>query len=476
VSQPAGPAPMSQLIPISEPPGEAGPLRGSHWLTGMLFDPTGRVFYHEGSIYRSIYPSATARVRGMFQSGLIRELIERGLLIPTELTDIEVPDGGVILHHQRVPFLTMGYEWSRPQLRDAALAWLDLNLALAPHGLATIDAYWGNFAQTKLCQPTWIDFGSIVELKCGDQGLTEFCRYYRNPLLLATRSSGLARLTRAVNQTGGLNDYELSSLAFAMAPFGGRKLQNCFDRLKRGWRRLRARFGATARPGPEKRAELLRRLRDEIGGLRFPEMGTPWGDYHPSALFQDADSLPPDTRRSAVLATLDRLRPRRVIDLASNAGFYSFYAARLGADVLAVDHDEKAIERLYTFARTCARPLSVTCACGDVMRPPHERTSLRREADLVLALALTHHLTLSQGFSFPSVLDTLARHTTDKLLVEFMPHGLGGTAPKPHPLPAWYRREHFEQELSARFHRVSIVTENQLPQWRVLYLAEGKVS
>lgn len=465
---------MSQLISIPTSPGHFGPLRGSHWITGMVFDPTGRVFYHEGTIYRSIYPTAAARVRGMFQSGLIDELVSRSLLIPTELTDIEVPDGGVILKHQRVPFLTAGYEWSRLQLRDAALAWLDLNLALLPRGLATVDAHWGNFAQTNLCQPTWIDFGSISELKSGDQGLAEFYRYYRNPLQLATRSSGLARLTRAMNQTGGLNDYELSSLAFAMVPVGGRQLQNCLDRLKRGWRRLRARLGMSTRPGPEKREGLLRRLRDEVAALHFPEMGTAWGDYHPSGLFDNAEALPPDNRRNAILATLDRLQPRRVIDLASNAGFYSFYAARLGADVLAIDYDEKAIERLYAFARTRPEALNIACACGDVMRPPHERTSLRRDADLVLALALTHHLTLGQGFSFSSVLDTLARYTTDKLLVEFMPHGLGGTVPKPDPLPTWYTRENFEAELAARFERVSIVTENQRPQWRVLYLAEGK--
>jgi SAM-dependent methyltransferase len=260
-----------------------------------------------------------------------------------------------------------------------------------------------------------------------------------------------------------------------MVPVIGRQLQNGWDRIRRGWRRMRARFlGEAAAASKDSRQSLLERERARIEGLRFPNLGTTWGEYHPARLFEYPETLPPDARRSAILETVERLRPRRVIDLASNAGFYSLHAARRGAEVLAIDYDEQAIERLYHFARNSSEPLNLTCACGDVMRRPHERVEAWREADLVLALALTHHLTLGQGFSIPAVLDAIARPVTDKLLVEFMPHGLGGTAPKPDPLPSWYRRDVFEGELSKRFQRVSIITENQRPQWRVLYLAEGK--
>lgn len=453
---------------------QGAPFPGAQWLTGLVFDPSGRVFLHEGSIYRSIYPSAAERVRQMFSSGLITDLVQRGLLIPTVLTDLKADDGSLILRHEKVAFLTSGFEWSRPQLRDAALTWIDLNLVLAEKGLATVDAHWANIGQIGCCQPVWLDFGSISKLQTGDQGFAEFNRYYLNPLKLAAKSSGLARVARALNQSGGLNDYELSSLGFAALPMGGRQMQNGFDRMKRAWRKLSKRWFGAAKSHPDTRISLLQQKREEVTALEFPGLGTTWGEYHPSALFDRADELPPDARRSAVLDTIQRVKAKRVIDLASNAGFYSFYAARLGAEVLAVDFDEKAIERLYAFARSRSERLNLSCACADVTRAPKERPGLRREADLVLALALTHHLILGQGFSIPAVLDILQEYTTDKLLVEFMPHGLGGTEPKPNPLPTWYTREHFESELRARFERVTVVTENQLPQWRVLFLAEGK--
>jgi hypothetical protein len=466
---------MSQLITLATH-GQGVPIHGAHWLTGKILDPTGRVFIHEGTIYRYVYPAAAARVLRMFETGVVDELVGQSLLISTTIADRDIPGGGLVLRHQKVPFLTGTSEWSRLQLRDAALAWIDLNLALAPRGLATADAHCGNFAQTGMCQPTWIDFGSITELRRADQALPEFRRYYRNPLQLASRSSGLARLVRAMTQTGGLNDYELSSLRFASIPLVGRPLQNGVDRLRRGWRKLLARFGPkpAAHDPSLSRETLLLRERTFIENLQFPNLGTFWGEYHSARQLHHPTFLPPSPRRTAILNILDQLRPRRLIDLASNAGFYSFHAASLGADVLAIDFDEKAVERLYASARQRPEKWNLTAACGNVMQPPPERIGLRCEADVVLALALTHHLAISQGYSIPTILDTLARPTTDKLLVEFMPHGLGGIQPLPDPLPEWYRRDYFESELSARFQNVRIITENQRPQWRVLYLAEGK--
>lgn len=446
---------------------------GARWLTESMLDPTGRVFLHEGEIYRAVRASAAERVRRFFDKGIAATLVEKGLLVPVEIGGPAVGGAALVLRHKRVPFLTAAHEWCRPLLRDAALVWLDLNLALAPHGLATVDAHWGNFGQLGCCRPTWIDFGSIAELTAGDQGISEFHTYFRNPLRLAARSSGLSRIARGMLQTGGLNDNEAESMNFAAVP-GGRQLHYALSRGRVFWKKKIARTRKVA-PGIASRESLLQREREELAAIDFPKMKTTWGDYHPDLLF--ADKIPDlfgDPRRAAILRAIESIRPRRAIDLAGNAGFYGFYTARLGAEVLATDFDETACERLYEFARTVTEPLSVTTACYDVTRPPFERPLLPRRADLVLALALTHHLTLGQGFSFAFVVETLARYTTDALLVEYMPAGLGGTAPKPDPLPEWYAREIFEAELRARFTHVELLNESKLPQWRALYLARGK--
>jgi hypothetical protein len=94
----------------------------------------------------------------------------------------------------------------------------------------------------------------------------------------------------------------------------------------------------------------------------------------------------------------------------------------------------------------------------------------RLRADVVIALAITHHLTLSQNFSLREVLKTIAAYTRQFALVEFMPLGLwdGQQAPK---LPAWYNLKWF-QETFAEFFEVLSVEE--LEPNRVLHVGRLK--
>lgn len=453
------------------------PLDRVQWITESLLDPTGRVFALDGEVYRAIYPEAADRVRKMFEIGLVADLVDRGLLIGTELTDLTLAGAGLVLRHKKVPYLTASAEWCRPLLRDAGLCWIDLNLALLKYGYGTIDAHWGNIGQIDCCRPVWIDFGSIGLLTATKQGIAEYRRFYRNPLQVASRSAPLARFTRGISQTGGLSDYELWCLRCAALPVGGRYVQGVGDRLRRFSSRFTRRTSSSRSEPLDllRREALLRQEREELETIEFPKLQTTWGEYHPNLLFQPGyQQLYDDPRRAAILRTIEAVRPRRAIDLASNAGFYTFFAARLGAESLGVDFDEAAVERLYQFARShSADGIKVSCACYDVTRLVYPRAATERKADLVLALALTHHLILGQGCSLSHVANVLANYSTDALLVEFMPNGLGGTKPQPDPLPAFYTLDGFLTALQTRFASVEVVADNKVPSWRVLILCRG---
>ena len=76
------------------------------------------------------------------------------------------------------------------------------------------------------------------------------------------------------------------------------------------------------------------------------------------------------------------------------------------------------------------------------------RLPAQLQSDIVFALALTHHLILSQGISLLVLLNTLSHLTHQYIVIEFMPLGLwdGKNAP---PIPDWYNinwfRVHFEK-------------------------------
>ena len=95
-------------------------------------DGNGRVFWSEGELYRGIPPKCAEFTRRMFSSGVVDDLIAKKFIPRTELTDASLPGYPLVLHHERIPFVTYAYEWSPSMLRDAALFTLRLLRELAP--------------------------------------------------------------------------------------------------------------------------------------------------------------------------------------------------------------------------------------------------------------------------------------------------------------------------------------------------------
>ncbi len=426
------------------------------WRGVRFQDPAGRVFEHKGEFYRAIYPGSVAHIRGLFEKGIVQPLIERGLLVPTEITPHTLPGYGLVLKHRAAPFALRPHEWARPALRDAARTFLDLNLALLPHGLGTQDAHIANFAQLDACRPTWLDFGSIVPLKKAATALAEFRAALANPLQLFASRAALARPVHALLRSGGIDDTELAALGGAPGP-ALKPVPSIFARFQK------------LPTLPVIRERLLRSEKERLPAS-FPSPQTTWADY------RTEDTLPANYdgltgRKRAILNVIQRLQPKRVADLASNSGYFTFLAARHGASVLALDYDENALDLLYASARTTSIPLQVTCGLSDLTKP----REVAAEADLAIALAVTHHLALGQNYPFTYIVERLAAFTNAALLVEFMPNGLGGAAgPTPNPLPEWYSEEKFLAALRERFSSVEVIGYESDPAHspRVLILAQ----
>jgi hypothetical protein len=97
---------------------------------------------------------------------------------------------------------------------------------------------------------------------------------------------------------------------------------------------------------------------------------------------------------------------------------------------------------------------------------PHQRLA----ADCVLALAVTHHLLLTQGYDYDTVLRRIREYTASLAFVEFMPLGLhdGRSAP---PLPSWYNLDAFSDAFSRHYERVHM---EQLDENRILLVGRTR--
>ncbi len=395
-----------------------------NWKGVRFLDPTGKVFEYEGEYYRAIYPEMAEYVRSLFDSGIIDHLVSNGFLIESSLSNLEVNGYAMVIKHRRIAYQTLALSWNRKFIRDAALCGINLNLELLKYGLGTRDFHPSNIQQTGICSPVWIDLGSIRPLSNENDmsGLGEFKKYFMNPLHLISDKVHLSNLVRhAIRYTGGISDEELSDLSVGTVPIGGKNRQ-----------------------------EFLEAARDWLANLKFHEQDTNWKNYQKDARVLNYQQLG-DERSRLVYRIIKHMKPSSVIDLSSSAGFFTFMAASLGADTYAIDYDEGAIERLYEFAKKIDEPLSITVAVGDV------GTEWNVQADLVLALALSHHISISQRFPFSETAKMFSRYSTESLLVEFMPNGLGGIAPKPKPLPAWYNLSTFVEALRPYFRSIDII-------------------
>ena len=101
---------------------------------GSFRDPSGFAFVADGIVYRQVNESYRANFDQLMDSGLYDNLVDRELLIPHSeacLLSQEDAHKYKILKPEQIPFISYPYEWSFSQLKDAALATLDIQSLIA---------------------------------------------------------------------------------------------------------------------------------------------------------------------------------------------------------------------------------------------------------------------------------------------------------------------------------------------------------
>jgi hypothetical protein len=152
----------------------------------------------------------------------------------------------------------------------------------------------------------------------------------------------------------------------------------------------------------------VRKLRSLIGSLSWDPGAEGWSGYHACAhVGRDRD-----TKSDFLTNVLNRVSPRRVLDLGANDGHFSLIAVSHGAEVIALDSDEAVLDDLYR--RSVGSGLSI--ALTDLANPSPamgwagvERPGVMERArpELVIAYGLIHHLIYGASIPPEKVLDWL---------------------------------------------------------------------
>jgi hypothetical protein len=461
-------------------------------VTGSFRDYDSRVFASDAEIFRSLSATALEDYEALAASELYREGQESGALVATERVERFdppsecVPPAGLaaVLRHERVPFVSWPFEWPFSMLKDAALLTLDLVGRGVGEGLILKDGTPYN-VQWRGSSPTFIDIGSFERLRDGEPwfGYRQFCMQFLYPLMLQSfRGIPYRPLLRG----------ELEGIS----PERMRRLLSLRDRLRRGVLTnvvLHARLerGHGERSSTDAREELRKagfkpelikanadRLARLVRRLDWRPGRSEWSDYREVSTYDDAELA---AKERFVEAAVAGARPRMAWDLGANDGRFSRIAADGGAYVVAIDGDEVAVERLYRELREEGDERILPLALDLVDASPGlgwrgaERGRLedRGRPDLVLALALVHHLAIGANVPLADVVDWLAG-LGSALVVEFptredpmVERLLSQKRPGAHPD---YELETFERELERRLS----VERRERQGTRILYEARAR--
>jgi hypothetical protein len=399
---------------------------------GSFRDPSGFVLTHEGTLYRQVNRSFKASFDAFIASGLYQELADEGLLVSHRNAPLALAvtgDAYALLQPERIPFISYPYEWSFGQLRDAALLTLSVQERALRRDFVLRDASAYN-VQFRDGRPLFIDTLSFEPREEGSPWLAyrQFCEHFLVPLLLMSHRDvrcgtllrsyldgvplelGSRLLPRKTWLSPGVL-FHVHLHAKALVRYADITVAG-----KGGGDRAMKRDAVLA---------LIGGLRSCIEGLEWTPAGTEWADYVGDNSYTDAASR---SKREIVSRAISSLGGRMVWDLGANTGEYSRAAREVAAHVVAFDIDPAAVERNYRRVRaggeTGILPLLL-----DVANPSPaqgwahtERLSLeqRGPADVVLALALVHHLAIGHNLPLDRIASFLSR-LGRALVIEFVP-------------------------------------------------------
>ena len=392
-------------------------------------DPSGFLFSRDQRLYRQVNLVYRDNYDHLMASGLYDALVGSKLLVPHQ--EVNIPPVGdsdqpyKILSPVQIPFVSYPYEWCFSQLKDAALTTLEIQTKALEFGMILKDssAYNIQFTDGK---PVLIDTLSFEKYREGEPwvGYRQFCQHFLAPLsLMAYRDVRLNQLLR-IHIDGVPLDLTKSLLPlgtiFRPSLFTHihlhAKSQHYFSDKKVSSKRT---VSGQALLG------ILENLKATVKKLTWKGSSSEWANYYAETNYSKAAL---EKKKQLVGKFLDRVESGMVWDFGANTGLFSRIASNRSNYTVCFDIDPLAVEKNYLVsvkqAETRILPLllDLTNPSPGIGWENQERTSLieRGPADTVLALALIHHLAISNNLPLEKVAAFL-RHITHNLIVEFIP-------------------------------------------------------
>lgn len=345
-----------------------------------------------------------------------RQWTDCGLLVPFDWLDAQR------LVSPKIPFVSSPEEWCDAQLLDAARLTLDLlEKANAVDADLKDASAWNVIFEG--CKPVFCDLTSLESMQSHAWWAAgQFVRHFIGPLWLS-RATGLqSRDVFRMNRDGAMPELVRETLGWQ------RFLWRCWPLVAEANAKTASSSVSVVTPQTGRyRQQLVASLRWMLNGVKPRSVrNTVWGQYTEQRGHYTSPAL--QAKREQVAQWLSQLQPAWTLDLGCNSGEFSQLALDAGSQVIALDGDHDAVQAMYVQHAGHHKLYPVLASLDDIHSGRGwagvEHTGLAKRlkgcADVVLMLALIHHLSIAGAVHLEQVAHFAATCTSRWLVVEWL--------------------------------------------------------
>jgi len=426
---------------------------------------------YEKNIYRLI-PNQLKDEFKMIYSKCVEGNLFGKYIVNTELVDNTFSnDYELCFKHEYIPLFTYATEWSPKMFYDYTMFMIDFYQEIDKYGLCSMDghAFNATFYNGRF---VFFDFDAMKVGKMPFFYLQEFI----NDHIIVLHMMEANLLDKAYLYL--FNPGIRLSIRDIAGYLSAEKL-NRFNEMKDNC------FKAAMDNDIQTVCSILR---EYIKNIELDNVfKTGWLGYQ-NELYDKNKPVPLSQKQKAVLEMVRSVKPESMIDLAGNMGWYSFELHNEVKQCITADLDyacvdfvfHKVIEdKIANILPVYMNIISPTpdyykdSMIGNTAIVPWRKSAIKRfQSQMVLALAVIHHLVFSQQLTFPEVIGQLSLFSSKWLIVEFMEREDSVVEPAlVNKDFDWYTKENFENELKKKFNILSVTNSEQT---RILYLCEKK--
>ncbi len=446
-------------------------------------DPAARVVKKENRFYRYIFNSYKAEYDHLMKSGLYDELTKQELLVTHEEIPLKEQDTELykLILPEQIVFQSYPFEWSYRQWRKAILAFLTINQIALKYGMILKDATPYNF-YINADKAVLFDTSSFIFFKENDKWLAykQFCEEFLSPIILM-HYNGQNWGKLYLSQLRGI------PLKFVSKQLPTKTWLNLTVLLHI---HLHAKY--IKKPSTENNTEnkgftlekvnaMIALIRKSVSSWKSPYLfKNHWAGYYEN----DIETAAYINSKEEVIRTwLAATKPNSVLDLGANTGRFSFIASSYTNKVIALESDETCVDEIDKEI-SLKKNNNTFPLIGDLSEPSPALGLMNKEfstifdrasSEMVLGLALVHHLYFTKDMSFAQIAEIFSRLSTKYLIVEFIPNEdrkvKGLIQIKPHRARD-YTLESFKDNLTAYYELIE--TKALVSSTRILMLFKVK--